>query len=129
MKIERFNAPGNLTDEDRGLLFMAHQASLRDQFEFVTKTWVNLANSPHDSIPPTGHDPLIGNSHERCFVRLPLDDNRIDLPEEPSVVMSGGGYFSTPSISALFGGIGRMSAREDRVAPVSRPAGPGNREP
>jgi hypothetical protein len=84
---------------------MAYQASLRDQFEFVTKTWLNRADSPHDSIPLAGHDPLIGESHERRFVRLPLDGNQIDLPQEAWVVMTGGGYFFTPAISALSGAL------------------------
>jgi deferrochelatase/peroxidase EfeB len=91
--------------EDRGLLFMAYQASLREQFEFVSKTWVNLDNSPHDSIPPTGHDPLIGQSTGLRFIRLALAEEQIDLPAEPWVVMTGGGYFFTPSISALAGAL------------------------
>lgn len=95
---------------DRGLLFMSYQASIGEQFEFVTKTWVNLPNSPHDSRPQTGQDPLIGQSDDRRFFRFPRDDKAendllFDLPEDPWVRMTGGGYFFTPSISALSGAL------------------------
>jgi Dyp-type peroxidase family len=102
--------PDHLLDDDavdRGLLFLSYQSSLSEQFEFVTKTWVNRPNSPHDSLPPTGHDPLIGQSSKPRFVRLPdgadPDGRRFDLPAEQWVVMTGGGYFFTPSISAIAG--------------------------
>jgi len=99
--------PQPLDDDhvDRGLLFMSYQASLDAQFEFVTKTWVNRANAPHDSDPKTGHDPIIGNDPNGVFVRLPINDDQIDLPDERWVVMTGGGYFFTPSISALSGAL------------------------
>jgi Dyp-type peroxidase family len=94
---------------DRGLLFMSYQGSIEDQFEFVVNTWVNRPNSPHDSEPPTGHDPIIGQSSDSRFVRLPHDpdpgDLEFGLPEEPWIVMTGGGYFFTPPISALSGAL------------------------
>jgi Dyp-type peroxidase family len=86
---------------DRGLLFMSYQASIDNQFEFVTRTWVNRANSPHDSTPPTGHDPIIGQDSAGRFVRCALVNEQIDLAAEPWVVTTGGGYFFTPSISAI----------------------------
>jgi Dyp-type peroxidase family len=99
---------------DRGLLFMSYQGSIRDQFEFVVKTWVNRANAPHDSSPPTGHDPLIGQSSDPRFVRLPHDpdpaDDEFALPAEPWVVMTGGGYFFTPAVSALSGALADQHA-------------------
>jgi deferrochelatase/peroxidase EfeB len=93
---------------DRGLLFMSYQTSIAEQFEFVTKTWANRRNSPHNSEPNTGHDPLIGQSNDPRFVRLPHDedptrDELFDLPEQAWVLMTGGGYFFTPPISALSG--------------------------
>jgi hypothetical protein len=73
------------------------------------KTWVNLPNSPHDSDPPAGHDPLIGQSSGARFVRLPRDpdppDDEVPLPADPWVVMTGGGYFFTPAVSALSGAL------------------------
>lgn len=93
---------------DRGLLFLAYQGSIGDQFQFVTHTWVNQADAPHYAEPLTGHDPLISQSANTRFIRLPTDgdvanDQRLDLPEDAWVVMTGGGYFFTPSVSALAG--------------------------
>jgi len=95
-------APRSLEDDgaDRGLLFMAYQASIENQFEFVTKTWVNQENAPHDSDPATGQDPIIGQSSSPRFIRCALVDEKIQLPA-PWIVTTGGGYFFTPSISAI----------------------------
>jgi Dyp-type peroxidase family len=91
---------------DRGLLFMSYQGSITDQFHFITQTWANAPNSPHDSTPPTGQDAVIGQNAAGCFIRVPIDgdvahDVELRLPAVPWVVMTGGGYFFTPSISAL----------------------------
>jgi hypothetical protein len=109
---------------DRGLLFMAYQGAITDQFHFVTQTWANQANSPHDSTPETGQDPLIGQNAAGCFIRMPIDDDvnhdqRLALPQDPWVLMTGGGYFFTPSISALAGPL--SEAREE--LPVAVAAG------
>jgi deferrochelatase/peroxidase EfeB len=110
---------------DRGLLFMAYQGSITDQFHFVTQTWANEANAPHASIPPAGHDSLIGQNAAGRFVRVPVDDDvshdqQLALPQDPWVRMTGGGYFFTPSISALAGPL--SEAREE--LPVALAAGP-----
>jgi Dyp-type peroxidase family len=112
---------------DRGLLFMAYQASIADQFQFVTHTWANQANAPHDSTPETGHDPLISQKIGARFMRLPIDsdvtrDQQIALPEDAWVVMTGGGYFFTPSVSALAGALADISAPARSRRPP-RPAG------
>jgi deferrochelatase/peroxidase EfeB len=95
--------PQPLEDDgaDRGLLFMSYQASIDNQFEFVTRTWVNRANAPHDSAPTTGHDPIIGQDGAGRFIRCALIDAQIDMPADPWVETTGGGYFFTPSISAI----------------------------
>lgn len=95
---------------DRGLLFMSYQGSITDQFHFVTQTWANAPNSPHDSVPNTGHDSVIGQNAAGCFIRVPIDavvehDVQLSLPTDPWVVMTGGGYFFTPSLSALAGAL------------------------
>jgi deferrochelatase/peroxidase EfeB len=100
---------------DRGLLFMAYQSSIADQFQFVTHTWVNQADAPHHGDPETGHDPLISQKIGARFIRLPIDgdvtrDQQIALPEDAWVVMTGGGYFFTPSVSALAGALADTSA-------------------
>jgi Dyp-type peroxidase family len=65
-------------DKGRGLLFLAYQTSIVDQFEFVIQKWVNNpdfkeAKGPAPTAPPTlipnpqdqggGHDPIIGQNN------------------------------------------------------------------
>jgi Dyp-type peroxidase family len=95
---------------DRGLLFMAYQSSIENQFQFVTHTWVNQADAPHHGEPLSGHDPLISQNADARFINLPIDsdathDQQIALSENAWVVMTGGGYFFTPSVSALAGAL------------------------
>ena len=71
-------------------------------------------NSPHDSEPNTGHDSVIGQNAAGCFIRVPVDavvenDVQLSLPTDPWVVISGGGYFFTPSISALAGALSQSA--------------------
>ena len=44
---------------DRGLLFVAYQSSIEEQFEFITRRWANEPNFPE---PLSGHDPIIGQA-------------------------------------------------------------------
>ncbi len=63
---------------DRGLLFAAYGATIEDQFEFITRRWINSALHPRSG----GRDPLIG-------------------ADRPWVTPTGGGYFFAPPISAI----------------------------
>ncbi len=92
--------------DDRGLLFLAYQTSIERQFEFVTGAWVNNPNFPD---PNAGHDPILGQNDEAganrvrtCVFQANNSDNNaaISLPVD-WVTPTGGGYFFTPSISAL----------------------------
>ena len=67
-------------DGNRGLLFIAYQTSIVDQFEFITKNWVN---DPDFKERGSGHDPILGQannkdgSRDRFFtIKLPDSTGR-----------------------------------------------------
>jgi hypothetical protein len=83
---------------DRGLLFLAYQTSIVDQFEHLQKQ----ANNPELDKKEIGYDPIIGqnkDSNPRTFNAGQLDP--LKLPERAWVTPTGGGYFFAPSIEAL----------------------------
>jgi Dyp-type peroxidase family len=65
---------------ERGLLFLAYMTSIVDQFEFVTTAW---ANNPDFRSRGAGTDALLRRSSEEW------------------IVPTGGGYYFSPSITAL----------------------------
>jgi len=91
-------------DGNRGLLFLAYQTSIEDQFEFVTK---NCMNNPDFKDPGSGHDPILGQSdkngnRERFFsIKLANGEKQTIRLEKDWVIPTGGGYFFSPSIHAL----------------------------
>jgi deferrochelatase/peroxidase EfeB len=111
-------------DIDRGLLFLAYQVSIVDQFEFVTRAWVNNPNFKENG---TGFDPIIGQngddpSRVRTFqLNLPGETQPISTDQE-WVVPTGGGYFFAPSIAGLQHLAGQMSRDEVKAsAPATSP--------
>ncbi len=107
-------------DVDRGLQFLAYQTSILNQFEFVTKNWVNAKDYKETFENGGGHDPIIGqNSKGRRIRKFTLT---FPYPKKPNatktvqvtteaffkktgktdwVLPTAGGYFFAPSICAL----------------------------
>jgi Dyp-type peroxidase family len=87
--------------KERGVAFMAINASIRYQFEFLQTEWVN--NGEFAELSKHDVDPFAGEPREGSRFRLPGHEgppkNIFDLPR--FVTMRGGGYYFIPSISAL----------------------------
>jgi Dyp-type peroxidase family len=86
-----------------GLLFMAFNSSLLDQFEFTQHSW---ANNEDFQNPATGHDPVIGQGARDTKVSWPKVWGKPELsPPQTQVAqtitMKGGEYFFAPSLAYL----------------------------
>jgi Dyp-type peroxidase family len=89
-----------------GLLFMAFNAELAQQFEFTQASWANSAAFPQvpDGAAAPGLDPIIGQG-PRTEATYPVEWGGTDivaahaLPQ--SVQMKGGDYFFMPSLAFL----------------------------
>ena len=73
---------------DRGLLFAAYGATIEDQFEFITRRWINSALHPRSG----GRDPLIGADRPwvtptgRRLLLRPADQRHHRRPRNINVV-------------------------------------------
>ncbi len=97
-------------DQERGLIFMAYNANLGEQFELVQR-WLNGANSSGSYSGQS--DPLFGVAepgrrrhfrfeHEGQTIRMPLDgSDRITDEPRPFVRLEWGTYLFAPSRKAL----------------------------
>ncbi|MEV2267032.1 Dyp-type peroxidase [Nonomuraea africana] len=86
-----------------GLLFMAFNSSLENQFEFTQRDWANNADFLN---PATGHDPVIGQGDRDIKVTFPKvwGKPEVSLPQgqvAQTVTMLGGEYFFMPSLAYL----------------------------
>ena len=90
-------------DQERGIIFMALNASISRQFEFVQQQWINYGN---DFALGEEADPVIGGNHGKGRFVIPGDARRSEEPficiKLPSfVTVRGGGYFFLPGLTAL----------------------------
>jgi Dyp-type peroxidase family len=100
---ERVN--GDLPEGDVGLLFMAFNSDLGNQFEFTQQTWANNNGFPaHGEEPAPGLDQVIGQG-ERPPATWPRVWGEPEGQEAPAarqaVTMKGGEYFFMPSLPFL----------------------------
>ena len=87
---------------DVGLLFMAYQSNIENQFEFTQKFWVNNVNFVAED---TGIDPVIGQKTAAKGSRWPVAWGESEKSERFDfsgfVTLLGGEYFFAPCISFL----------------------------
>lgn len=88
------------SDEARGLMFMAYNASIASQFEVVQR-WLNGGNST--GLPSTQNDILVGVPQPSAM-RWVIDGGTwkpVLPPERPLVSLRWGLYLFVPSLSAI----------------------------
>ena len=108
------NMPNTKLDEDHlpsegvGLLFMAYQSDIANQFEFTQSTWVNnegfVKFDKTTGQPMTGLDPVIGQGTPTIPLRQTKKwgkDLKQDVEFHGFVKLKGGEYFYAPCISFL----------------------------
>ena len=84
---------------ERGLHFLCYQTSIEEQFELLQTDWANSTTNPK----PDGHDMVIGQAAggQREVKLLTATGGQNIQTNRMFVTMTGGGYFFSPSISAL----------------------------
>jgi hypothetical protein len=92
-------------------LFLGIQASIDDQFEFLTARWMGDPSRPK---MPGGHDLLVGQNdapgesrQRRCVIFGSGLQQASVATDAPWIIPTGGGYFFVPSIAALRDVLGR----------------------
>ena len=93
-----------LPTSDVGLLFMAYNYNLAEQFEFTQNRWANEENFPKAPAPP-GLDPVIGQgplgSQPWPKVWDGTTAGTTAFSFQGLVTMRGGEYFFAPSLNFL----------------------------
>ncbi len=88
-------------DADRGLVFMAYNASIAEQFE-VIQSWLAGGNSGGDASYAALRDPFLGVPRDGDPHTFEHGDLRLDLrSDKPFVTLEWGMYLFVPSIRAL----------------------------
>ena len=101
------------TDSDKGLLFVAYQSSIVEQFELLMQRWMNKQRVPR---PHAGCDPILSQSPGRVFY-LPIDGKVEKIAISKTFVEpTGGEYFFAPSIGFfknILGGSAKTRVTDD----------------
>jgi Dyp-type peroxidase family len=93
---------------ERGVVFMAYNASIAEQFE-VIQSWLSGGNSSGEHAYSALRDPMLGVAQDddpHTFLYFVEDGGRYErralrLPEQPLVTVEWGEYFYVPSMRAL----------------------------
>jgi len=107
-QIIRRGRPYQDSNGEQGMVFIALNANIRRQFEFIQQSWMN---NPKFGGLYDSRDPIVGNNHEPAVEGSRAEDYAMSLPEEPVrrritgvprfVHVRGGAYFFLPGIQAL----------------------------
>jgi hypothetical protein len=82
--------------DDKGLIFVAYQSSIVNQFEFLLNQWVNKPNAPRNH---SGHDPILTQRRGRIlYLTIESNVEEISIPSA-FVIPTGGEYLFSPSIA------------------------------
>lgn len=90
-----------------GLLFMAYQANISNQFEVTQRFWANEPTFPPNTagVATPGVDPVMGQGGSRMFMQRATWNDPASVTKSLEfnnfVHLRGGEYFFTPSISTL----------------------------
>lgn len=114
--------PAPAFPDDRGLLFLAYQWSIEQQFEHVQRRFVNDPDFPE---PGAGQDPVIAQSPATGSFTLPGGRPDHVALMTRFVLTTGGDYFFAPSLPAL----ARLAEApaDDAPAPADPPPADGGR--
>lgn len=97
-----FSYGGRNSDSERGLMFIAFNASIAEQFEVIQR-WISGGNG--SGAVSAQSDPFLGvpmKGQPRIFQFRHNDDvERVDLGDEPFVTLRWGLYLFAPSMHAL----------------------------
>jgi Dyp-type peroxidase family len=101
---------GESSDVDRGLVFMAYNSSISEQFEVVQR-WLTGGNStgsfsgqscPFMGVPENGHPRYFRFEDKEKIVRAKLEEESLRFEEPPVATrLEWGMYLFTPSFTAL----------------------------
>jgi Dyp-type peroxidase family len=88
-----------VNDDDKGLLFVAYQSSIANQFEKLMQVWVNDPNKP---LEKGGQDPILALGDKREFyVNIGGTGDAVEKLTVAGefIVPTGGEYFFSPAIA------------------------------
>jgi hypothetical protein len=93
---------GSVDNTETGLLFMAMNADIANQFEFLQRRADNKLPIAHSSVAPGNGDVLIGRGVAPSGISSSVRGGSSSaVPQRPLVTVRGGEYFFLPSLAFL----------------------------
>ncbi|MFJ3881307.1 peroxidase [Streptomyces sp. NPDC090077] len=97
-----FDRPAEEQEASRGLVFVGYQADLVEQFEFLTKRWINDLDFPPARNPRVGADPVLGPESPVTFETEAATGSRATTLGFGRFVRTEGALYAfTPSLPTL----------------------------